>query len=180
MILLLLRSPAICQEFTILSEIFLRIVTVFESNHEVVPFRLRGWYMLGVFLLPAFTRLGHGGQDLLSSCDGLHVCTDQTSVYTLIQRHFGGMESKPVLTPEKKCPLPEFVFLRGGSNPGRCITQDSEPNTLPTELFRPLARDEPRLTLSGLTCLGSLCFVICTVMKKPQLVYFTVIVSFQS
>ena len=27
----------------------------------------------------------------------------------------------------------------GGSNPRRCITQDSEPNTLPTELFRPLS-----------------------------------------
>ena len=27
--------------------------------------------------------------------------------------------------------------LRGRSNPQRCITQDSEPNTLPTELFRP-------------------------------------------
>ena len=28
-------------------------------------------------------------------------------------------------------------FLRGGSNPRPCIKQDSEPNTLPTELFRP-------------------------------------------
>ena len=28
-------------------------------------------------------------------------------------------------------------MLRGGSNPRRCITQDSEPNTLLTELFRP-------------------------------------------
>ena len=27
-------------------------------------FRLRGWCMLGVFLLPAFTRLGHECQDL--------------------------------------------------------------------------------------------------------------------
>ena len=29
--------------------------------------------MLGVFLLPAFTRLGHECQDLLSSCDEMHV-----------------------------------------------------------------------------------------------------------
>ena len=29
-----------------------------------------------VFLLPAFTRLGHDCQDLLRPCDGMHVCTD--------------------------------------------------------------------------------------------------------
>ena len=43
---------------------------------EVVTFRLRGWCMLVVFLLPAFTRLGHERQDLLSPCDGMQVCTD--------------------------------------------------------------------------------------------------------
>ena len=31
---------------------------------EVVTFRLRGWCMLGVFMLLAFTRLGHDCQDL--------------------------------------------------------------------------------------------------------------------
>ena len=36
---------------------------------KVVTFRLRGWCVLGVFLLPAFTRLGHERQDLLSPCD---------------------------------------------------------------------------------------------------------------
>ena len=59
--------------------------------------------MLGVFLLPAFTRLGHERQDLLSSCDGMHVCTDYTWVYT-------GMESEPMLTPKEKSPLPEELF----------------------------------------------------------------------
>ena len=29
------------------------------------------------------------------------------------------------------------ILLRGGWNPRRCIKQDSEPNTLPTELSRP-------------------------------------------
>ena len=43
---------------------------------KVVTFRLRGWCLLGVFLLPAFTRLGHERQDLLSPCDEMHVCTD--------------------------------------------------------------------------------------------------------
>ena len=31
------------------------------------------WLLL---LLPAFTRLGHERQDLLSLCDEMHVCTD--------------------------------------------------------------------------------------------------------
>ena len=43
---------------------------------EVVTFHLRGWCMLGVLLLPASTGLGHECQDLLSLCDGMHVCTD--------------------------------------------------------------------------------------------------------
>ena len=60
-----------------LSEIF-AYVTVFFFNPtiEVVTLRLRGWCILGVFLLPAFTRLGHECQDLLSPCEGMHVCTD--------------------------------------------------------------------------------------------------------
>ena len=40
-----------------------------------------------------------------------------------------------MLTPKEKNPL--YQKLRGASNPRRCITEDSEPNTLPTELFRP-------------------------------------------
>ena len=63
--------------------------------------------MLGVFLLPAFTRLGHDCQDLLSSCVGMHVCTDWTSVYTLIRKSFGGMEYEPMLTPSEKVSLLE-------------------------------------------------------------------------
>ena len=48
----------------------------FNPTIKVVTFRLRGWCVLGVFLLPAFTRLGHERQDLLSLCDEMHVCTD--------------------------------------------------------------------------------------------------------
>ena len=48
----------------------------FNPTIKVVTFRLRGWCMLGVFLLPAFTCLGHERQDLLSPCDEMHVCTD--------------------------------------------------------------------------------------------------------
>ena len=48
----------------------------FNPTIKVVTFHLRGWCVLGVFLLPAFTRLGHERRDLLSPCDEMHVCTD--------------------------------------------------------------------------------------------------------
>ena len=69
------RSPAMSLGFTIWREIF-AYVTVFNLTIKVVTFRLRGWCMLDVFLSPAFARLVHERQDLLSPCDGMHVCTD--------------------------------------------------------------------------------------------------------
>ena len=42
----------------------------------VVIFHLCGWCILGVFLLPVFTCLGHECQDLLGLCDRMHVCSD--------------------------------------------------------------------------------------------------------
>ena len=53
--------PAVSLGFTILGEIF-TYVTI-----EVVTFRLRSWCVLGVFLLPAFTRLENECQDLFES-----------------------------------------------------------------------------------------------------------------
>ena len=47
------------------------------------------------------------------------------------------MEFEPMLTPREKSPVPQKILPRGESNPRRCIKQDREPNTLPTELFRP-------------------------------------------
>ena len=85
--------------------------------------------MLGVFLLLAFTHLGHECQDLLSPCDEMHV--------------FGGMEFEPMLTPREKSPLPEN-FPRGGLNPRRC---GQRAQALPTELFRP-----PVACLSTVIC----------------------------
>ena len=55
---------------------FLCMWPFFNPTIKVVTFRLRGLCVLGVFLLPAFTRLGHECQDLLSPCDEMHVCTD--------------------------------------------------------------------------------------------------------
>ena len=46
---------------------FLHIWLFFNPTIEVVTFRLCGWWMLGVFLLPAFTRLEHECQDLFES-----------------------------------------------------------------------------------------------------------------
>ena len=60
----------------LLGEIFAYVTVFFNPTIKVVTFRLRGWCVLGVFLLPAFTRLGHERQDLLSPCDEVHVCTD--------------------------------------------------------------------------------------------------------
>ena len=88
LLLLLLRSPARPLGFTIWSEVFAYVtvfgfffgcfffVVFFYPAIEVVIFRLRGWCMLGVFLLLAFTRLGHESQDRLSPCDGMYVFTD--------------------------------------------------------------------------------------------------------
>ena len=74
-LLFLPRSPAISLWLTILGEIFV-YVTTFNPTIEVVTFCLRGWCMLDVFLLPAFTRLGHECQDLLSLRNRMHVCID--------------------------------------------------------------------------------------------------------
>ena len=60
--------------------------------------------------------------------------TDQTSVYTVIQNSFGVMESECMSTPREKSLLPE---AQRRVDPRHSITQDSEPNTLPTDLFRP-------------------------------------------
>ena len=79
----------------------------FNPTIVVVTFHLRRWCMLGVFLLLAFTCLGHECQGLLSPCDGMYVRTDWTSVYTLIQKSFEGMESETMLSSREKIPCTE-------------------------------------------------------------------------
>ena len=71
-----LRYPAISLGFTTFGWDFWVCDRFFNPTIKVVTVRLRGWCVLGVFLLPAFTRLGHECQDLLSLCDEMHVCTD--------------------------------------------------------------------------------------------------------
>ena len=57
-------------------ERFAYVTVFYNSTIEVVTFCLRGCCMLGVFLLPAFIRLGRVCQDLLSPSDGMYTCTD--------------------------------------------------------------------------------------------------------
>ena len=86
---------------------FLSMLPFFSPTMEVVAFHLCRWCMLGVSLLLPFTRLGHECQDLLSPCEGMHMCTDWSLVYTLIRKSFWGMEPEPMLTPREKSRLPE-------------------------------------------------------------------------
>ena len=105
-LLLLLCSPAISLEFTILGEIF-AYETVLHSNNWGCHIPSSWMVYAGMFLLPAFTCLGHERQGLLSLCDGMNVCTVWTLIYTLIRKSFGGMESELMWTPRGKSPLLE-------------------------------------------------------------------------
>ena len=62
-------------------------------------------------------------------------------------KEFWAMESEPMITPREKSPLLEKILVRGGSNPWRCIKQDSEPNTLPISYLGPCT-SSPILTLA--------------------------------
>ena len=70
------RSPAISLGFTTFGWDVCVCDRFLIQTIKVVTFRIRGWCVLGVFLLPVFTRLGHERQDLLGPCDEMHVCTD--------------------------------------------------------------------------------------------------------
>ena len=124
--------PTISLGLTILDEIFVHVI-IFNSTIEVVTFRLHGWCMLGVFLLLAFTHLGHECQNLFVGWN--RMCAQIRPWFILIQKSIGWMKSAPRLTPRKN---PLYRKLRGGSNPHRWIMQDSEANTLLTELIQPL------------------------------------------
>ena len=105
---------------------------------EVVTLRLRGWCMLGVFLLPAFIRLGHECNDVLSPCDGMHVSTDSTSVYTLIRKSFGGVESEQahIASKGKKSPLRKKKSPQSSIKPTTLHQAGQRANHTTNELFR--------------------------------------------
>ena len=80
-----------------------------------------------------------------------------TTAYPVIRKSLGGMESQHMFTPREKSPLPEKISPEDRTHdaapsrtasPTLCqraipapIKQDSQPNTLPTELFRLLSED---------------------------------------
>ena len=79
----------------------------FNPTIEVVTIHLCGWCMLGVFLLPAFTHLGHECRVLFEFVWwNAYVHRLDLSLYSH-QKEFYGMESKPTLTPREKSPLLE-------------------------------------------------------------------------
>ena len=103
---------------------FLRMWLFLNPTIEIVPFRLREWCILGVILLLTFTSLAHECQDLWSPCARMHVCTDYTSIYTLICK-FLGNGVRIHVNSKGKIPSTRKILPRGGSNPQRCITQDT-------------------------------------------------------
>ena len=107
----------------------------FNPSIEVVTFCPCGWCVLCVFLLPSFTCLGHECRHLLSPCDGMYVCRDKTSVYTLIQEYFGGNGVRTHANSKGKIPS-----SRGSEEDWTHNTASHRtvgPNTLPTGLFQP-------------------------------------------
>ena len=73
----------------------------------LVTFDLRGWFMLGVFLLLAFTYLGHECQDVWV-CEVERMCA-QTRPWLILssERVFGEWSQKPCQLQRQKSPLPE-------------------------------------------------------------------------
>ena len=128
------RSPAISLGFTTLGWDFCECDPFFNPTIKVVTFRLCGWCVLGVFLLPAFTR-----QDMnvrIFWARAMKCMCAQTWPWFILssERVFGGMEFEPMLTPREKSLLPEN-FPRGGSNQRHCGQQAQ---TLPTSYSSPL------------------------------------------
>ena len=112
-------------------------MTVFNPTIEVVTFRFRGWCVLGVFVAgnhPSKTWISGSFESELEC-----MCAQTRPRFILSSKRvfWGGMESETMLTPRENFPLPE---AQRKFEPWCCITQDSEPNTLPSELFRPCTK----------------------------------------
>ena len=140
---------------------------LFNPTIEVVTFHLRGWCMLGVLLLPAFTYVG---QEI--RIFWVHACVHRLdiSLYSHLKEIFwngvrtnvnskGKIPSTGDWEEDRTCDaaphrtaspthywLSCSVMLHYTGQPAQhttdwavpscCITQDSQPNTLLTELFR--------------------------------------------
>ena len=105
------------------SEIF-AYVTIFNPTIEVVAFRLRGWCMLVVFLLPAFFRV--------RAMECMFAQTRPRFILSL-----WGMETEPMLTPEDKSPLPEKNSPQRRIEPSTLHQAGQRAQHTINELFRP-------------------------------------------
>ena len=61
------------------------------------------------------------------------------SLYSHPKEFWGNGVRTHVISQVKKILSTRKIFLRGGSNPGRCIKQDSEPDTLPASYSGPVS-----------------------------------------
>ena len=124
---------------------FLCMWPFFNPTIEVVTFRLCGWCMLGVFLLPAFTHLGQERQDLLSLCDvRWNACVHRLDLGLYFHpKEFWGNGVRTHVNFKGKIPSTRMILHRGGWNPWRCIKQDSQPNTLPFSYSGPHQAGQP-------------------------------------
>ena len=93
--------------------------------------------MLGVFLLPAFTCLGHKRQDLLSLCDGMHVVHRLDLGLYSHPKEFEANGVRTHVNSKGKISSTGKILPTGVSNPRCCIKQDSEPNSLPMSYSGP-------------------------------------------
>ena len=101
--------------YSLLFFVYLFACCFFNPTMEVVTFRLLERGLLGVFLLLAFNSIGNECHDPLSLCDGMHVCRDETSVYTLSQESWEWCQNLPYLQtlipPSSYGSLEHLLFL---------------------------------------------------------------------
>ena len=103
----------------------------FYPTTEVITFHLCGWCMLGVFLL----------LDINVRIFGVHgwnACVHRLDLHLYSHpKEFWGNGLRIHVNSKGKIPSTGKILLRGGSHLQCCITQDSQSNTLPTELLQP-------------------------------------------
>ena len=139
--------PAMSLGFCTLGEMFAH-VTCFNPTIEIVTFRLCGWCFLGAFvasIYPSKTRISESFESVRwSACAhrldlGLYSHQKEGFLGNGVRTH---VNSKGKISTGK-------ILLRRGSNPQRCIKQDSEPNTLPTNYSRRLQKFQIKVVISA-------------------------------
>ena len=143
LLLLLLHSQAIFLGFTILGEIF-ECVTIFFTTTIKVFVDGAGWVCFFTGIHPSRTWLSGSLWSMW-----WNTCVHRLDLVSYsYPKEFWRNGVRTHDNSKGKFPSTIKILLRGGSNPWCCIKQDSEPNTLPTELFPPLTRRWIAATIS--------------------------------